>query len=655
MNTMNKIVFGNLYYNKEGLLRFYIIGLYRNRQLELLDDTEKRELFPNAGKIFIPPDHSLHNVPMSGKVKYGLYKVEESLTYEPDKPTSLKYVLRTEVRNVKLCEVVPIHVPSRADNLYERFQEGFRFPYEPLPNVLFHTSDDYLIGPLQLKSRGNGDIWEVQDTDFAPCYHNNLKFVRYENDYAGEPERIFTVVDELGPVIELVDIANNERAIRSMLKILRENAEVGELSRRTIQQLGKLGDNGYITQDHLIKRLKRVIHLLNVHTFDQDLMEEIQKKLFELPYMQSYIEQQLELQRHHFQKQLEEEHHELLNQVRRLKEETNRLSRELDDRHKEKEVLEETIRQLKMKTEEKISEIQSNVVDVFVHQLMIRGLTSAEIASTAQPADQKFSVEPTLYTMMNNRQAPVYAKWEDFEACLSHNIRTFDYRWLAQTILGAILFDTPILITGLRALELAQLLAHCAAANQTLTILPEVHSFSLVRLEEQFGAYNVLQEVKALILHNVHLTTAESSLPAFLKLKRWSNSLIFPDLVFLSMDEMDMAEGFMDKFPLSPILDSDNLLKKKLSHLFAPPESCGQLTLDMVRGQLVHEDQDEREAREAFEDWVLEKYGLEPDPWPKELDGWLRLLSLVERSQEERFEWMWQIFQRYWKRLGEEK
>src|SRR5690606_5501354 len=97
-------------------------------------------------------------------------------------------------------------------------------------------------------------------------------------------------------------------------------------------------------------RLKRVIHLLNVHTFDQDLMEEIQKKLFELPYMQSYIEQQLELQRHHFQKQLEEEHHELLNQVRRLKEETNRLSRELDDRHKEKEVLEETIRQLKMKT-----------------------------------------------------------------------------------------------------------------------------------------------------------------------------------------------------------------------------------------------------------------------------------------------------------------
>lgn len=641
------IVFGNLYLNKERLARFNIIGLYQNGQLELLDKEMKRELFPNAGKLFIPQD-----VPVPNKVKYGLYNVYESTTYEPEKPTSLKYALGTEVRNVKLYEVIPIKVPSHDVNLCEKFQEGFRLPYEPLANVLVHTEDHCIIGPLQLKKRGNDDVWEVHEANFAPCRHNNLKFLRYENVYASEPERVFTVADFLEPEIDYVDIASNERAIREMLKFLRANADFGELSRKTIQQLSKLGDSGYITEEHVNRRLQRVIHLLNVHTLDEAFMEEIQKNLFELPYMRSYIEQELESQKRQYRKQLEEDLRKLLKQVKELKKESDRLNQELDNKRREKERLEETVRQLQTKSEEKIAEIQSNVIDVFVNQLTLRGLAFSEIASALSHTSERISAEPVLYALTIDRRVPVYTKLEDFWTCLEQNIHTHDYQLLAQTIVCAIALDTPILITGMRALELSQLLALCAAANETLTILPEINSFSLVGLAEQFKVYNHSQEVKALILHNAHLTSAECSLPAFLKLKRWFNVSMVPDLVLLSIDQPETAEEFMDKFPLSPVLEADFLMKRMMHRPFIPPEACGQLMLTTLDELSVDGMKGEREA---FEEWVLDKHGLEPEPWPKEFDDWLGFLSLVDSRPEERFQWMWRMFNRYWQLSNQKK
>src|SRR5690606_27242500 len=145
---------------------------------------------PNAGNVFVPP-----NTFIPSNVKYGLYKVYESPTYEPDKQTSLKYALGPEVRDIPLYEVIQIHEKIDDEQLYQRFQDGFRFSYEPLANVLFLTEDNFLIGPLQLRKRNNDDIWEVSDANFAPYYLNNLEFLSYENKYVNEPKRFFVVSD----------------------------------------------------------------------------------------------------------------------------------------------------------------------------------------------------------------------------------------------------------------------------------------------------------------------------------------------------------------------------------------------------------------------------------------------------------------------------
>lgn len=400
-----------------------------------------------------------------------------------------------------------------------------------------------------------------------------------------------------------------------------------------------------------------MIQLLKAHTFEEEILQEIQKELFELPYMQSYIEQQLKLQKQEYEKQLDNEHRSLLNQIKQLKDESKRLNQELSSKRKEKDILEETLHQLQSKKEEKLHEIQSDVVDVFVNQLLMRGLAFSEVASAS--LFPSHSVGTTLYALKMDRQVPVYHKLEDFEYCLSKCVHVNECRWLTQTVLGALLFDTPIIIVGMRAMELALLLAQCAAANDMLMILPEIHSFSLDGLTGQFEKYHRSRNVKALILHNPHFSSAESSLPAFLRFKRWIGVSNVPDLVLISMDPMDnMAEDFIRKFPTSPILNTEELLSmKKISQPFVPPESCGQLTwplLDELREIAV---QDSHEIRDAFVDWVLENERIMLDNCPKEFDDWLGLFILVSgnQNQNEQFRWMWQIFHHHLKRLNEKE
>ena len=633
------IIFGNLYHKNTP--RFNIVALYQNGQLQAIDKEMKKELFPNAGAVFVP-----HDIFVPSKIKYGLYEIYESPTYEPEKPTSHKYALGSEVKDVMLYEVIQIRESVHAEHLYEKFQNGFRFPYEPLANVLIHTEDDFLIGPLQLKKRSNDDVWEVPDANFVPYRRNNLEFLRYENAYVNEPERFFVVSDiTREPEIGYVDIASNERAIREILKLIRENADFGELTRKVIRQLGEWGNTGYISEPHLQQRLQRVIRILKSHTLDETLMEDVQKTVFNLPYVQSHIKKELESYQLRYRKQFEEEHRELSGQVKQLKADRDRITRELDVKRKEKDRLEQSIQQLQAKTEEKIAEIQSNVLEVFINQLTLKGLAFSEISSALSRSSGRISAEPSLYALTLNLRAPVYDKLEDFWAGLEQQIRIPEYRLLAQTIACAVAIDSPIVITGKRSLELAQLLAQSVAANETITVLPEVHSFSLEGLVEKFKSYQHEQAVKALILHNAHLTSAEFSLPAFLTLKRWSNESMVPDLVILSIDEPETATEFLNKFQLPPVLDADSLIKKPVPKRFDRTEGCGQLMLTMIDKMSVEGVTGEREA---FEEWLLDKHGLELNPWPKQFDDWLVFLSLADSRQAVLFQWMWRMFERYW-------
>lgn len=632
------IIFGNLY-QKNLLPRFNIIAIYRNGKLDELDIEEKNELFPNAGNVFVPP-----NTFIPSNVKYGLYKVYESPTYEPDKQTSLKYALGPEVRDIPLYEVIQIHEKIDDEHLYQRFQDGFRFSYEPLANVLFLTEDNFLIGPLQLRKRNNHDIWEVSDANFASYYPNNLEFLSYENKYVNEPKRFFVVFDfDQQMKVGEVDIATNERAIRDILKRIRENVEFGEISRRVMQQLSEWGNTNYFSKEYLQKRLKRVMHILKTHTLDDSLMEEVQKNVFHLPYIQNYINEQLNSYQNAYRKKFEDEHRDLLNQIKKLQTERELLTSELEAKQQDKDRLEKFIKQLKKKSEEKIAEIQANVLDVFVNQLMMRGLAFFETSSALSNIAISTQSESPLFFMSLSLNAPTYSDLEDLWKKLNQQVRIPEYQLLGQTIVCAIASGSPIAITGKSSLEFANLIAQITSANEAIIVLPEVHTFSLNRLVETFTQYESEHAVKALILHNVHLTTAESSILPFLKLMRLSSEskYQFPNLIILSFDETETSADFMKKLQMIPILNADLLLNKSTSRKINKSDENGQLLLSVIEKMNVERDKD---VREAFEDWLLNKKNLELHPWPKQLDDWIFYLKVSDVNQVELFEWVWHLF-----------
>jgi hypothetical protein len=635
------IIFGNFYTKSTGL-RFNIIALYDSGHLIEINDAMKNELFPNDGKIYVPTNYSAPDF------KYGLYEIYESYTYDPDNPKSLKYAIGSEVKDVPLYEVIQIEETLDSDHLQRRFQNGFHLPYEPLANVLVHTADDWMIGPLQLKKRSGGDAWEVPDANFAPYRQNHMEFLRYENRLAKEPERFFVVSDiARQPETGLIDIADDERAVRDILKILRDNADFGELSRKVIRQLGEWGDSGYPGESHLQQRLKRAIRVLETHTLDESLLKDVQKTIFELPHIQAYVKNKLETFQLELKEKFEEEHRSLLNQIRELKNQAERSKREVDARKKEQKRLEQTIQQLQAKSVEKVAEIRSNVVDVFVNQLLLSGLAYPEISAASSMTagtDRPVPSESSMFSMVQRSGLPPYDTLDEFKRVLDSQLQVPELRLLFQTVLCAINAGLPIAVTGKRAMELAQWIARTVAANETLTVLPEVHTFSLNRLADTFNHYQNEREVKALILHNAHLTTAEFSILPFLGLKRWAGNLRFPDLAILSLDETETSADFLGRLYQIPVLDADSLFKKMTSRKIDPYGITGQLpltALSAIGEAWVAKDAD---LKKTFVEWLLDKHDLDLDPWPRHLDGWLNGLNVDDVDETKLFEWVWTMF-----------
>lgn|GEM_PF-4393911 len=639
------IIFGNIYTNKDGLSRFNIVALYENGQLQHLDKERKTELFPNTGNIFVPND-----VQPPERVIYGLFEVNESYSYDEGKISSLKYTLGMSVAKIPLYEVIQIMESTQEDHLIERLQRGFHLSYEPLLNVLIHTSDDYLIGPFILKKRNREDHWDIKE-DTSSYRLNNFDFFRPENTYINEVERFFVIADlTLEPVVGHLDLASNERVIRDTLRMIRENTDLGDLTRKIIRQLGEWGNTGLISDELVLKRVARTIRILSVHTLDQTLLEEVQKNLFQLPYVKTYVNQKIEEYSDNYNEQLEGEHLKLSKEVNRLSLEMEQSGKELGAIRKERDKLEQTISQLQQKSEAKIAEIQSNVVGEFVNQLAWRGLGFAETSSTLA-APEKTSDENNLYAVSLGRQATTFNNMEEYWYFLKRNLRMPESRLLLQTLLCAVNTNTPVLIKGERSLELAQLLSHYISASETITVLPEVHTFSLYSLEKKYPMYRQMHAVKSLILHNAHFTSAEFSLPSFFKLNRWSSASNAPDLVLLSIDEQEAMETFIDKFRMSPIINTDKLNIKKAGLEIGPPKECGQIMLSIMEEFKVD---DNAEERIAFEKWLLNTHSMELGLKSRQFDIWLTFLRFSGEESLYRYEWMFQMFERYLQYLNPE-
>jgi len=639
------IVFGNIYSNKEGAQRFNIVGIYEEGVLKSIGKDQRLEMFPGSGNIYVPPGFRTSN-----PGQYNLYEVIESRTYDPNKSSSLKYQLDSEVIDIYVYEIIDIDWKLKDEQLGEKLKEGFCLSYEPLPNVLLRTLDDFLIGPLKLK-KNDKEKWEMGSTDLTPYINNNFSFLRYENKYINEPERFFIVsnsniANEM--ILGYVDLASNERIIRDVLKLLRNNADVSGLTRKIIGILGEMANTIYANDGLFTRqRIQRAMQILSNVTIDESTLLDTQKILFELPYFKARFEQEFESYREQYRSKLESEYVDILKKRNHIKNELEKMSKELELRLRERDKVENILNQINDKIEVKLADFQAYAMDQFINLLPWMGIRNSEVSATRTVSDH-IKEDSTLFSVTTSKNHPILQGLQEYWSCIEMSVRIPEYRLLAQTLLCAIAKDVPVLITGEQSIDFAHCLAYSISANETLFVLPEIHTFTLEKLVNLFDKYHDADLVKTLILHNAHLTSAESSLPSFLKLKRWLSAKNTPELVFLTIDEPEMAEEFIIKFPLSPVLNTETLLKGKSGRLLIPPEKKGQLNLAILEAMYFEQSEDDLTL---LDDWLLDNHEMELGPKKRDFNVWLDYLRLACDDANVRYQWMWQLFEQYWKFL----
>lgn len=620
-----------------------IVGHYENERLIPLDEEEKRTTFLNQGKVFVP-SHSI--IPENHT--YRLYEVIESHSYDSDKETSCKYFLHNEVTDVPLFEVLDIDetVNTEKDKIIHKLINGMNLEFVPLQNIFFRTADDFIIGPVQLQLLGN-NLWSITEENFVTIRSNQLELIQIENNYE-RTERLFAVhelIDE--DILDYLDVGSNDRVVRDVLKMLKDNIDFGELSRKITSKLVDWYSKGYPSEKQQRERLKRAIEIMELHTLDEVTVLEVEKGLMHLETVKEIIERKVTDRFNDEYTRFEQLNRQLLQQVKQKKSEIERLTIQYNVKKEANISLEKTLEDFKKEAEHKINAIQQNVTTTYVDQLLMRGLpVIQQTEPTVVQSQTNQLVHPT------NLNAPFFENLQSSLDLLRENLRLFKGRdsnhFFAQTILAAIAQDEPLVLVGEHAYDLAQVIARTFAANETISVLPEVQAFSLAELESHYSFYNDKDMVKVLHIHDAHTSAAEFSIPSYIKMKKWSANEKTPNLFLLTIHDPKEASDFLQKIQYLPIIDADKFIKRNIVKNTFKQIVPGQLSLSLI--DEINTDVG-KELAEKLEYWLIQEKDLEIE-LSGQLGEWLGYVAYVDCEDDDKlFEWLFILFEQYFQTL----
>ncbi|WP_342543131.1 hypothetical protein MHH33_05165 [Paenisporosarcina sp. FSL H8-0542] len=588
-------------------------------------DEDYLKYLPNTGKIFVPYKNEREQI-------FALYQLSESNTFEPDRPTSNKYILSKEVFGQSFYELVDLFYSLESDFeiIMRILRKGLPFDYSPKNDVVFRTKDGYLIGPVRLIKNEVG--YGLKNTGFVPYYKVEVNTVTVFDDFIRKNRTFFVHEFDVEDTKGNFDLADDKTILSFVLQHLKSNTELGEMSRKLRQNLSNWLTAPTIDESYIIDRFNRAIELIDNQTLDGELLKKYTDQLLSLELTKIIIEQKISQKFNDEYNKFVKENKSLINETKSNVILFNECSNKLNDTKIKLANAQQLLYTIEQTFHQKIEELQTDYSKVYANELLNSSIG-------LQPKAQSLTAlsGQGIYNNFSSAKGIHFKSIEDVFEGLKVNLRKFKARdpknILPATIISAILLEQPLIITGKYSLELAQCLAYTVASEETLIVIPELESFGLNQLEALFKQYECEQNVKTLILHNVHLTSAQYSLPVYLKQLKWSQNSLNPNLCILTIEKENDANELLSTMGEVPIIDSEEFILSSIRKSQVQQLIAGQLISEDI--ELYFEFNEVRGISKEFIDWYLDN-NMEIDDLEltMELTKWLQYYTNILGSDD---------------------
>lgn len=602
-------------------------AIYNNGILEILDEHELMRIFLNNGKVFVTDAFQLPQ-----KETFRLFELNEMSNFDETRPTSMKYKLGKEIYDVNLYEVIDLDesISSEKTKIVEKLTKGIYIPFNVTSQILFRTRDDFLIGPVQMQFVDGLYLIKNSNLNFLPYYQQEVDIVAVFDEYKNQERLFCTNTLYSNNISGWIDVADEQQVISDALKQLKDNAELGELSRKMISRLKDWYESDGSGEPHIKERLQRAIQIMDNNTLNAETVQLYTKLLIDLDITNEIICEQTEQK---FKKEYEKfvkENEQLIRDCEKQKLELKSLEERYLKISQAYEQSELNYQTLEKNMKEKIQQLQNNFSNVYAEQLALSSFLQI-------PSSTTLSTSSNTLQGFVQYQSTIGKKLMDFSSFvekLQNNLAYFKgeahVNLLAATIFTAIILEEPIIIYGDYSYELAQCIAKTITCEQTLSIIPEIDHFSLDDLHRQYTNYSKMNDVKSLIIHNPHTTTGLYSLPAYFKQNKWISSELSPNLMIITIDSLEDAGTFIEKVLYKPLINSNDYMTRNINKQTIKLIQPGQIQLEVV-GNTALEDYPigiRRDFREWIEDNIDDDIKV-----PYQLVEWLNQLgTFLERK-----------------------
>ncbi|MED3804477.1 hypothetical protein P4562_21490 [Lysinibacillus xylanilyticus] len=591
----------------------------------LTSDEDYFKHFPNTGNIFVPYKNNREQI-------FALYQLSESNTFEPDRPTSNKYMLSKEVLGQSFYELVDLFYSLETDfeKITEILRKGLPFDYSPKNDVVFRTKDGYLIGPVRLIENEVG--YGLKNTGFVPYYKGEVNSVTIFDDFNRKNRTFFVYEFVVEDIKGNFDLADDKTILSFVLQHLKLNTELGEMSRKLRQNLSNWLTAPTIEEANIIDRFNRVIELIDNQALDEGFLKKYTNQLFSLELTKTIIEQNTSRKFDEEYNKFVKENKSLINETKSNKILFNECSNKLNDTEMRLANAQKLLNTIEQTFHQKIQELQTDYSKVYANELL-----NAPIALQTKVQNLTNISVQGIYNNFSSEKGTHFQSLEDVFEGLKVNLKKFKARdpknILPATIISAILLEQPLVITGKYSLELAQCLTYTIASEETLVVIPELESFGLNQLESLFKQYECEQNVKTLILHNVHLTSAQYTLPVYLKQLKWLQNSMNPNLQILTIENENDAEELLSTMGEIPIIDSEEFILSSIRKSQVQQLSAGQLITEDIESYL--EFNDVRGIYKEFINWYLDNNTeIDELELTMELTEWLQYYTNILGSDD---------------------
>ncbi|MEK3726608.1 hypothetical protein [Lysinibacillus sp. FSL W8-0953] len=612
-------------------------AIYNNGILETLDEIERFQMFANTGRVFVTESYQLPQ-----KEIFRLFELIESNSFDETRPSSMKYLLGKEIFNLNLYEVIDLDESITLDKskIVEKLSKGIYIPFVVSNQLLFRTADDFLIGPIQMEFEEGIYSCKNHNLNFIPYYQQEVDIVAILEGYKNQERLFCTNPLEQENIAGWIDVADEQRVISDALKQLKDNADLSELSRKMIARLKEWYDSERAREPHLQERLQRAIQIMGSNTLTDEVITLFTNLVLDLEITKKIIDQQTQGA---FEREYEnflKENEKLIKEYNTRKLELEKIKGSYEENAQALEMSKLKFLELEKTMQDKIKQLQYNFSELYAEQLTLSSFPYPQSTASISVSNNNLRG----FAQHQSSVGKTLIDFNDFKNHLNTNLASFkgndETGVLAATIFTSIILGEPVIIFGDNSFELAQCIAKTLACEQTISIIPEIETFSLNDLHHQYRQYSMTKAVKALIIHNPHTTAGLYSLPTYFKQSKWTEDTLFPDLILITIDSIEEGEHFIDKMLYKPLINSGDYMSRFINKRSIKTIQSGQITLEKVEMALIEEYS--VSIRREFREWIEDSKDLDVEI-PYQLLEWLNQISELVNDAEF-FEWSYKIF-----------